>query len=118
MPIRVCPKCSARFRDAATRCPHDGTALEERPDPLIGKVLGRRYRIVDEIGSGGMGTVFRARHVLVGRDVAVKLLSRNATRDPTGASGSSARRRPPTSSSTRTSSTSPTSATRAARSTS
>ena len=82
MPIRVCPKCNARFRDAAPRCPHDGTTLEERPDPLIGKVLGRRYRIVDEIGSGGMGTVYRARHVLVGRDVAVKLLSRNATRDP------------------------------------
>lgn len=88
MPIRVCPKCSARFRDAATspaswRCPHDGVALVERPDPLIGTLLGRRYRVVDEVGSGGMGTVYRARHVLVGRDVAIKLLNRSATRDRT-----------------------------------
>ncbi len=66
-----------------TVCPHDGTALEARPDPLIGRVLGRRYRIVSEIGSGGMGTVFRARHVLVGRDVAIKVMSDAGTRDAT-----------------------------------
>ncbi|MEZ4391634.1 MAG: serine/threonine-protein kinase [Polyangiales bacterium] len=82
MPIRVCPQCNSRFRDAASRCPHDGAELQVRPDPLVGRVLGRRYRILDEIGSGGMGTVYRARHVLVGRDVAIKLLSRSATRDP------------------------------------
>lgn len=82
MAIRVCPRCGARFRDAASRCPHDNTALEVHPDPLIGKVIGRRYRIVEELGAGGMGTVFRARHVVVGRDVAIKLLSREAGRDP------------------------------------
>jgi len=82
MPIQACPKCGAWFRDTISRCPSDGEALEERPDPLLGKVLGRRYRIVDEIGAGGMGTVFRARHVLVGRDVAIKLMSGGAARDP------------------------------------
>ncbi len=83
MPVRACPQCGAWFRDATSLCPTDGTELETRPDPLIGRVLGRRYRIVSEIGSGGMGTVFRARHVLVGRDVAVKLMSDAGTRDPT-----------------------------------
>jgi hypothetical protein len=82
MPIQACPRCGAWFRDDVSRCPADGEALEERPDPLLGKVLGRRYRIVDEIGAGGMGTVFRARHVLVGRDVAIKLMSGVAARDP------------------------------------
>lgn len=83
MPVRACPRCGAWFRDSTALCPTDGTALESRPDPLIGRVLGRRYRIVSEIGSGGMGTVFRARHVLVGRDVAVKLMHDVGARDPT-----------------------------------
>jgi len=81
MPVRHCPQCGAWFRDATNQCPSDGAALEARPDPLIGRVLGRRYRVLSEIGAGGMGAVFRARHVLVGRDVAVKLMTGGATRD-------------------------------------
>ena len=40
---------------------------------MVGTVLGN-YRITSEISSGGMGTVYRAKHELLGRSVAVKLL--------------------------------------------
>jgi eukaryotic-like serine/threonine-protein kinase len=47
---------------------------------VLGSVLGS-YRILGEISTGGMGTVFRAEHVLLGRAAAVKVLRSELTTD-------------------------------------
>jgi serine/threonine-protein kinase len=49
---------------------------------LVGRTIGGRYVISELIGTGGMGTVYRGRHQLVGRDVALKFLAPRYARDP------------------------------------
>ena len=50
-------------------------------DPNLGKTVGGRYRLISRLGSGGMSTVYLARHVLIERLVAVKTLRRDLARE-------------------------------------
>ncbi|HEY7041880.1 MAG TPA: protein kinase [Methylomirabilota bacterium] len=50
-------------------------------DPLIGQVIQGRYRIISRIGDGGMGTVYLADQLSVGRKVALKVLHSEFTTD-------------------------------------
>ena len=51
-------------------------------DPLVGKVLSERYRIVRKIGEGGMGAVYQAEHALIEKKMALKILFQDLTRRP------------------------------------
>ena len=81
--MKVCEICSARFRDGLLTCPLDGGVLRDISDPLIGRTIGGRYIVLEKIGTGGMGTVYRAHHEVVGRDVALKFLAKELAVDPT-----------------------------------
>ncbi|WP_248913844.1 serine/threonine-protein kinase [Polyangium aurulentum] len=83
----LCPRCRYHLAeppqagDVLPRCPRDGLALV-RPesladadgDPFLGTTVGGLYVILAKIGAGSMGTVYRARHERMRRDVAVKIL--------------------------------------------
>ncbi|MEZ4409440.1 MAG: serine/threonine-protein kinase [Polyangiales bacterium] len=70
-------------------CPADGRRTVDRDeweaashDALLGETLAGRYTVVGRLGSGGMGTVYRAEQAPIGREVALKVLRRELGRDP------------------------------------
>ncbi len=51
-------------------------------DPLIGVVVADRYRIVEGLGRGGMGIVYKVEHKQIGKLLAMKLLTGELSRNP------------------------------------
>jgi serine/threonine-protein kinase len=76
-----CPTCEKTFDVGVVRdnssCPNDGTRLLRLKvaDPLVGRVLDNRYTILEKLGQGGMGAVYRGNQHSVGREVAIKLVT-------------------------------------------
>ncbi len=64
--------------------PDRGTDSKSRAAslPLLGRVFQGRYRIIQRIGEGGMGAVYRAEQVCLGRTCAVKILTKLDSRRP------------------------------------
>src|SRR2546428_10030491 len=67
--MRICPTCQRSYPDETEFCPRDGTFLPAPPKsmgPELAAGLARRYRIIRELGAGGVGSVFLAGQIAVG----------------------------------------------------
>src|SRR4051794_26645897 len=79
--MKSCPQCNLRYPDESAFCFVDGVTLVPIADPRIGTTIAGRYVIESVLGEGGMATVYRARHKLVDRPCAVKIMSPSLARD-------------------------------------
>ena len=108
----VCPRCRASFDEPGRYCAECGAdmthaspleaARASEPEPALdaslpsagdrrlsdsnrawlGKVVDGRYRVLEVIGRGGMGVVYRVEHLRMGKIAAMKVLHRDLAQDP------------------------------------
>src|SRR3954463_7807614 len=83
--VKRCPACAAACWDSHKHCPSCGAdvsqALVEPGDPYVGTTLNAKYHITELIGVGAMGRVYRADHLSLDAQVAVKLLNPEVSGD-------------------------------------
>jgi tRNA A-37 threonylcarbamoyl transferase component Bud32 len=83
---KVCIYCGTPLTVTPTRNPNLGFGgVSSRPqrDPLIGELVAGRFKVEELIGQGGMGKVYRARHLALDRVVCLKMLKPALLEDPT-----------------------------------
>ena len=80
---KVCPRCGTEYPANARFCETDGTALRTAAggNDLEGSIVADRYLILKKLGEGGMGRVYLAEHVKMGRKSALKVLHPGMVKD-------------------------------------
>jgi serine/threonine-protein kinase len=72
--MKYCTVCKTKYDDSVSFCSVDGEVLEADPASIVDTVLDGQYQMEALLGKGGMGAVYRARHILLGDRVAIKVL--------------------------------------------
>jgi len=80
--VKTCPLCSTSYPGQHTHCEHDGALLIASREFDPGTVIRGKYRIERLLGRGGMGAVYLAEHLLLGRLRALKFISSELSQDP------------------------------------
>ena len=82
--MKVCTICETEYPDDQSFCPSDGSALKSKggATDMVGSIVADKYRILKKLGEGGMGAVYLAEHVKMGRKTAIKVISRALAEDP------------------------------------
>ena len=80
---KICPTCGTEYPADERFCPRDGSALKALGggSDLIGSIIADRYLVLAKLGEGGMGRVYLAEHVKMGRKSAVKVMNPGAVND-------------------------------------
>ena len=80
--LKTCPQCGSEYELDVMFCPRDGSTLRAPAgSSLVGTIVADRYHILRKLGEGGMGQVYLAEHVKMGRKSAIKVMNPGMSTD-------------------------------------
>jgi serine/threonine protein kinase len=80
--LQHCTHCGEGIPADARFCPRCGTAtVAAGADPVVGKVIADRYLILERMGQGASGAIYKAEHTTLRKKVAVKILHIQLSQD-------------------------------------
>lgn len=83
--IKTCTQCNAVYDGAAPhvcRDQHSPAAKTRLARPYAGMLLDKKYRLINKLGEGGMGSVYRAQRLFMNDLVAIKFMRPEVVADP------------------------------------
>ncbi|HUK90965.1 MAG TPA: protein kinase [Blastocatellia bacterium] len=81
--MKYCPACHKTYPGDYNVCPGDQTALQSSREFQAGMIIRNKYEILARIGIGGMGVVYRGRHLTFNEVCAIKILNDSTAEDKT-----------------------------------
>jgi serine/threonine protein kinase len=81
--MKYCPACHKTYPGDYNVCPADQTALQSSREFQPGMIIRNKYEILARIGVGGMGVVYRGRHLTFNEVCAIKILNDSTAEDKT-----------------------------------
>jgi serine/threonine-protein kinase len=75
--VVLCAQCGSPLRENDRFCAACGASCngpQAPKDPLVGRTIAGSYTVLDMVGVGGMGRVYRAEQRMLGRTVAIKVI--------------------------------------------
>jgi serine/threonine-protein kinase len=79
--VKYCDNCHSAYPDDFRTCPRDQGSLRYASDLMVGMIIRGKYEILEKIGTGGMASVYRARHLAFGEICAIKLVGPKLAHD-------------------------------------
>jgi serine/threonine-protein kinase len=73
--MKTCPTCQTVYPGEFTVCPRDGAPLQMATELSTGALVRGRYQILSRLGEGGMGVVYKVRHVHFDETFAIKVVN-------------------------------------------
>ena len=79
--MKYCDQCRSTYPNEFNVCPIDNAALRITSEIIPGMTIRDKYLILDKVGEGGMGVVYRARHLAFNEIRALKVVHQSFAED-------------------------------------
>src|SRR5947209_5593911 len=80
----TCLRCKEQIDSQAEQCPHCGERVTSFQRTYAARLIDGKYQILDRLGVGGMGEIFKVRHIHLNELRVIKIMRPNVAADDQG----------------------------------